>query len=101
MHEFRVWAPKAKQGCGEDGRGRMRWTGPDERGWWSVRWSRRGRERTMGFVLDDDPTAYPDPRSQWQPQRSAWIVARVRPERRLRGAMSGWQAPPLASAIIV
>ena len=50
MHEFTVWAPNAREGCGEDWRcdvsdasGRM------SAGGGVLRWSRLGRELTMGL----------------------------------------------------
>jgi maltooligosyltrehalose trehalohydrolase len=49
MHEFTVWAPKAKKVSVKVGDALHPMAGPDERGWWKARWRRRGRAPTMGF----------------------------------------------------
>ncbi|OLR91316.1 malto-oligosyltrehalose trehalohydrolase [Actinokineospora bangkokensis] len=64
--QFSVWAP---------GRDRVRLvTGDqrhemtrDERGWWHVEVPGVSPAVDYAFLLDDDGTEYPDPRSRWQP----------------------------------
>ncbi|MGQ0479752.1 MAG: malto-oligosyltrehalose trehalohydrolase [Pseudonocardia sp.] len=65
MAEFAVWAPgKARVRIDVDGSIReMRPTGD---GWWRVG-APAGAGSDYTFLLDDDPTALPDPRSRWQP----------------------------------
>ena len=67
MHKFGVWAPKAKKMS-------LRWRdqtlpmeGPNRRGWWTLLVPEAECGDNYGFLIDDDPTAYPDPRSMRQP----------------------------------
>jgi maltooligosyltrehalose trehalohydrolase len=67
MHKFGVWAPKAKKMS-------LRWhektlpmKGPNKRGWWTLEVEEAGCGDDYGFLIDDDPTVYPDPRSLRQP----------------------------------
>lgn len=63
MHNFGVWAPKAQ-------RMSLKWRdqvlpmqGPNRRGWWTLNVPDAGCGDRYAFLLDDDPTPYPDPRS--------------------------------------
>lgn len=63
MHTFGVWAPRAK-------RMSLKWRdqvlamkGPNRRGWWTLAVEEACCGDTYAFLIDDDPTAYPDPRS--------------------------------------
>ncbi|SEB57793.1 malto-oligosyltrehalose trehalohydrolase [Terriglobus roseus] len=68
MHKFGVWAPKAQKMslCWREQVLAM--NGPNHRGWWTL----EVQEATCGdryaFLLDDDSTPYPDPRSLRQPE---------------------------------
>lgn len=66
MTEFRVWAPKPAQvRLDVDGRAyAMRRSGD---GWWHVSVDTAPDAR-YGYLLDDDPTVLPDPRSARQPE---------------------------------
>jgi len=41
--------------------------GPNRRGWWMLEVAESGCGDDYAFLIDDDPTAYPDPRSLAQP----------------------------------
>ncbi len=63
MQTFGVWAPKAK-------RMSLKWrdqvlamNGPNKRGWWTLAVEEACCGDAYAFMIDDDPTAYPDPRS--------------------------------------
>lgn len=63
MHTFGVWAPKAK-------RMSLKWRdqvlgmkGPNKRGWWTLAVKEACCGDAYAFMIDDDPTPYPDPRS--------------------------------------
>ncbi len=67
MHRFGVWAPKAQKIS-------LKWRdqilsmeGPNERGWWTLEVSEATCGDKYGFLLDDDPNPYPDPRGLRQP----------------------------------
>jgi maltooligosyltrehalose trehalohydrolase len=98
MHEFTVWAPNAKHVTlrvdGADtamGRGR--------RGYWHAKVENAGHGSDYGFLLDDDPKVYPDPRSAWQPQ-GVHGLSRVFDFARFQWTDAGWQPKPLAEAVI-
>ena len=67
MHRFGVWAPKATKMF-------VKWrdttkplNGPNKRGWWTLEVEEAGCGDDYAFLMDDDRTAYPDPRALWQP----------------------------------
>ena len=68
MHKFGIWAPKA-------GKMSLKWRDqilpmrcPNRRGWWTLEVPDAGPGDRYAFQLDDDTTAYPDPRSLCQPE---------------------------------
>jgi maltooligosyltrehalose trehalohydrolase len=101
MHEFKLWAPYAKKlavkvrGLGEP----ITMTGPDDRGWWSVAAKQAVPGMDYGFLVDDDPTPYPDPRSQWQPE-GVHALSRLYDQTAFVWNDHAWQAPPLSQAVI-
>jgi maltooligosyltrehalose trehalohydrolase len=99
MHEFTVWAPKAKNISVKVGDSLHAMHGPNERGWWKATVEHAGPESDYGFQIDDDPKIYPDPRSQWQPN-GVHGMSRVYDQKAFDWHDSRWQAPPLASAIL-
>ncbi len=63
MHKFGIWAPRAQKMA-------LRWrgqtlpmTGPNKRGWWNLRVEEAQCGDEYAFLIDDDATPYPDPRS--------------------------------------
>ena len=63
--EFAVWAPLPSR-VRLDVDGSLHDMTRDDRGWWSASVAANADSR-YGFVLDDDPTVLPDPRSPRQP----------------------------------
>ena len=51
------------------------------------------------FLLDDDPTPYPDPRSLWQP-KGVHGPSRLYDQGAFEWTDERWQGPPLAGAVI-
>ncbi len=98
MHEFTVWAPKAKKISVKVGESLHAMDGPNERGWWRATVEDAGPGSDYGFQLDDDPGIYPDPRSNWQPN-GVHGMSRVYDQMAFEWHDGRWQAPPLASAI--
>ncbi|AFL87301.1 maltooligosyl trehalose hydrolase [Terriglobus roseus DSM 18391] len=67
MHKFGIWAPKAQK-MSLSWRGQvLPMNGPSHRGWWTLEVEEAGCGDRYAFLLDDDPTPYPDPRSVRQP----------------------------------
>ena len=95
MTEFRVWAPKPEL-VRLDVDGAVHAMRRSEGGWWHATVDARPDAR-YGYLLDDDPTVLPDPRSARQPdgvhERSqlwggaAWTDA-------------GWTGRPVEGAVI-
>ena len=68
MHKFGVWAPKAQKMS-------LKWRdrvlpmdGPNERGWWTLEVAEAGCGDKYAFLIDDDPTEFPDPRALRMPE---------------------------------
>jgi maltooligosyltrehalose trehalohydrolase len=99
MHAFEVWAPQAREmSVLVDGIA-YPMTGPDERGYWRVEVAAAMPGSDYAFQLDRDPAIYPDPRSMWQPD-GVHGRSRVYDAGEYVWMDAGFQAPPLASAII-
>jgi maltooligosyltrehalose trehalohydrolase len=94
---LRVWAPGAQRVELECGGQRL----PMDRagdGWWSVDAPQLTHGTDYALMLDGEGP-FPDPRSPWQPRGvhgpSRWVE-----HARFGWRDAGWQAPPLASAVI-
>jgi len=103
MHEFTLWAPGVKKVSVKVGDAiypaTYPMTGPDPRGSWKVAVDEAGPNSNYAFVLDDDPTPYPDPRSLWQPD-GVHGSSRIYNQAAFSWDDAGFQPPPLSSAII-
>jgi len=99
MHQFRVWAPLARQVSVESGGVAYSMQGPDDRGWWQQLVQDAGPRTDYGYLLDNDPKCYPDPRSRWQPN-GVHGRSRIYDQAAFEWSDPRFQAPPLASAII-
>jgi maltooligosyltrehalose trehalohydrolase len=98
MHTFRVWAPKAKSVGVEIGEV-VRPLELREGGWWEAAVEEAEPDTDYAYVLDGRKPAVPDPRSQWQPH-GVHGRSRLLDHTAFSWTDQGWQAPPLASAII-
>jgi maltooligosyltrehalose trehalohydrolase len=66
VSEFSVWAPMCQQvRVLVDGAPHT--MAPDGTGWWRATAADAGPGTAYAFLLDDDETPLPDPRSRWQP----------------------------------
>ena len=99
MHEFSVWAPNARKLAVKIRDVAYPMSGPDGHGWWRASVEQAGRGTDYGFVIDDDPKAWPDPRSEWQPH-GVHGLSRVYDQAAFVWSDEGWDAPQLASAVI-
>lgn len=99
MHDFGVWAPKAQWVAVKIGERTYPMSREGDRGCWRVSVQEAGPGTDYGFVLEDDPKAWPDPRSLWQPH-GVHGPSRVYDQSAFVWTDRGWDAPPLSSAVI-
>jgi maltooligosyltrehalose trehalohydrolase len=99
MQEFQVWGPLAKRIQLKYGEQTYAMAGPDEHGWWSVTVEKAEPGADYAFMIDDDPTPYPDPRSLWQP-KGVHGASRLYDQGSFRWTDEHWEGPPLAGAVI-
>lgn len=99
MHTFRIWAPKAHKLAVQVDRARYPLQEPDDRGWWCADVEPACAGSDYGFLVDDDPKVYPDPCSHWQPA-GVHGRSRVYDQSNFSWSDAGYQALPLASAIV-
>jgi maltooligosyltrehalose trehalohydrolase len=99
MYEFKVWAPQAEKMAVEADGARAPMQGPDENGWWHAQMGSAAAGTDYGFIVDDDPKAYPDPRSLWQPA-GVHSLSRIYDQSAFRWTDAGFRAVPLSGAIV-
>jgi maltooligosyltrehalose trehalohydrolase len=97
MHSFRVWAPKPKNvdlAIPPQLIPMTRQPGD----WWHVELPSLAPGNEYGFVLDGEGP-FPDPRSPYQPHGVEGLSCPIT-HHNFVWADTGWQAPPLSSAVI-
>jgi len=99
MHQFEIWAPRARKLSVQVDGILYPMEGPVRGGRWRASIEQAGPGSEYGFVLDEDSQAYPDPRSQRQPNGVHGLSC-VYDHAAFQWHDSRWQAPPLASAIL-
>ncbi len=99
MHTFTVWAPTPASVAVKIGEKSYPMNGPNDKGYWSVTVDGAGPGTDYAFLLDDDGTAYPDPRSTWQP-KGVHGPSRVYDQTAFHWDDATWQGPPLSGAVI-
>jgi maltooligosyltrehalose trehalohydrolase len=99
MHRFEVWAPFARRVSVKTGEAIHAMSGPDDRDWWRLEVEDACAGTEYGFLVDDDPHCYPDPRSQWQPN-GVHGLSRIYDHAESAWTDAQFQAPPLASGIV-
>jgi maltooligosyltrehalose trehalohydrolase len=99
MHQFKVWAPRANKISVRLGEDCIPMSGPDERGYWRVAVESAGPGTDYGYVINDDPQPYPDPRSMWQPN-GVHGLSRIYDQNAFEWHDSRCQATQLGSAIM-
>lgn len=99
MHQFAVWSPFAKRMSLSIAGTARPMEGPDNRGWWRLDWNDGEHGTDYGFLVDDDPKAYPDPRSPWQPN-GVHVLSRTYDHDQFEWTDAEFQAPPLSSSVI-
>ena len=98
MHRFRVWAPKAREVRVEVAGARHALARIDG-GWWQAEVDGARPGMDYAYFLDGEDLALPDPRSLWQPH-GVHGRSRIYDPDAFQWTDRGWEAPPLASAIV-
>lgn len=99
MHRFGAWAPNAGHlAVKVDGK-IYPMAGPDPEGCWRADVSDAGHGSDYGFLIEEDPKCYPDPRSQWQPD-GVHALSRVYSQDTFAWEDSDFQSLPISSAIL-
>jgi len=99
MHRFELWAPFARQIAVEADGATYEMEGPDEQGWWVAELDNAGPGTNYGFIVDDDGTYCPDPRSLWQPEGVSGL-SRLYDHAAFQWTDAGFQPAPLPAAIV-
>ena len=99
MHHFNVWAPKPKEVALKLGEKLYSMEGPDKRGYWKATVEDANPGDEYGFLLDDDQTLYPDPRSLSQP-KGVHGPSATYDHHSFHWDDATWQGPPLTGAVI-
>jgi maltooligosyltrehalose trehalohydrolase len=73
--------------------------GPDAQGCWHLDAAEAEPGTDYGYLIDDDPRPYPDPRSQWQPD-GVHGLSRLFDQNAFAWTDDRFQARPLPSAIV-
>jgi len=98
MHQFKVWAPRAKT-IGLKIKSEIHSMERADGGWWQTNVDEAGAGTDYAFVVDGNEPAVPDPRSAWQPD-GVHNSSRILDHAAFPWTDQQWQAPPLSSAII-
>ncbi len=99
MYEFKIWAPKVKKIAVKINEEAIPMHGPDHKGWWKVSVEDACDGTDYGFLVNDDPTVYPDPRSLWQPH-GVHGLSRVYDQHAFGWTDEHWQGPPFSGSIL-
>ncbi|MGI4756847.1 MAG: malto-oligosyltrehalose trehalohydrolase [Janthinobacterium lividum] len=99
MHHFSLWAPQRKSVSVRIGDTDFPMSGPSPRGYWKADIEEAGHGTDYAFLLDDDPTPYPDPRSFWQP-KDVHSSSRVLDHVKFNWTDHKFRPIPLPSAVI-
>ncbi|HEY3916042.1 MAG TPA: alpha-amylase family glycosyl hydrolase, partial [Verrucomicrobiae bacterium] len=96
MENIRVWAPTPKNVELQLASRRLPMTRQPD-GWWTAEVSSLDADGDYGFILDGEGPL-PDPRSGSQPRGALGLSRRVQ-HQAFTWSDTGWQAPPLSSAV--
>ena len=99
MHEFRLWAPIPKKVAVQVDGKQYPMEGPGDKGRWKACIEEAQAGSEYGFLLDEDTTLYPDPRSLSQP-KGVHGVSAVYDQKAFQWSDTFWQGPPLSGSVI-
>lgn len=98
MHKFRVWAPRAKR-VSVLVDGQCHAMERESRDWWGATVETAGAGSRYGFLIDEDATPVPDPRSARQPD-GVHGLSEVVDHAAFSWSDQAWRPPALGSAVI-
>ena len=98
MHKFGIWAPRANKVLLKLDDQVLPMEGPNKRGWWTVETGCECGQK-YSYLLDDDPTAYPDPRSLRQPD-GVHGPSELYDQSLFRWSDGLWRGSPKAGAVL-
>lgn len=99
MRRFDLWAPRRRAVTLQVNGVCVGMSKVGDRGWWQAEGVEAEPGADYGFLVDDDPTVYPDPRSPRQPT-GVHGLSRVYGQDRFHWTDEGFQPIPLAGAIV-
>jgi maltooligosyltrehalose trehalohydrolase len=103
MHEFKVWAPRPKKVAlklwEHESEKIYPMEGPTSQGIWKICVQDATWDDKYAFLIDDDPTPYPDPRSMSQPD-GVHAPSQLYDQHAYQWQDKTWQGPPLGGAIV-
>src|SRR5260370_17930315 len=99
MHRFMIWAPSAKGVAVKVNGAVIPIQEKDDQGTWQIEVDDAGPGTDYGYLVDQDPACYPDPRSHWQPN-GVHGLSRLYDQNVFSLQDSMFQAIPHACAVI-
>jgi maltooligosyltrehalose trehalohydrolase len=99
MHRFGVWAPRAKKMSLKLEDKVLPMIGPGKRGWWMLDADDSANGSNYAFMIDDDPTPYPDPRSLSQPA-GVHGMSRIYDHSAFEWHDQAWRGSPKTGAVL-
>lgn len=99
MHRFGIWAPNAQKMQLKLGDRVIPMDAPNARGWWMVDVAEANCGDLYAYLIDDDPTPYPDPRSLRQPE-GVHGVSEVYDHSKFQWHDQLWRGSPKSGAIL-
>ena len=99
MHKFGVWAPSVERVALQWRDKILPMEGPNRRGWWRLEVPEAECGDTYAFLLDDDSTPYPDPRSLRQPE-SVHGVSQLYDHSAFQWHDQHWRGAPKVGSVI-
>jgi maltooligosyltrehalose trehalohydrolase len=99
MHRFTIWAPSAESVAVKVNGAVIPMREKDDQGTWQIEVNDAGPGTDYGYLVDEDPTCCPDPRSQWQPN-GVHGLSRLYDQNAFSWTDGKFRAIPLASAIV-
>lgn len=99
MHKFGVWGPRAQKMAVKHKDRVLPMNGPNKRGWWTLVVEDAECGDDYAYLVDDDTTPYPDPRSLAQPN-GVHGMSRLYDHSAFEWHDKLWRGSPKAGAVI-